>query len=593
VTTAGNPETWREAGTIGANILTHLLGQSIAEIEGKIKLYHDALRAAGHDPKAFTVTLMLHSYIAEDREIAREIARGPMKDYLRSAAALIKQYAWAFPAFKKPQGVSNPMEIDLQSLSAEETEAILDFAFQRYFEDSGLFGTVEDAVARVEELARIGVGEVACLIDYGIAPELVMAGLKPLAEVLRLSNRGGGLVSTDYSIAAQIERHGVSHLQCTPSMARMIMMNNESQKALARLKTLMLGGEALPSALVSELRGATSARILNMYGPTETTIWSSVEEVGSFEGLCNIGTPLANQQYYVLDAALKPVALGAEGELWIGGDGVTRGYWQRPDLTAERFVKDYFVSPDRATPWGARMYRTGDLVRRREDGKIDFLGRTDHQVKLRGYRIELGEIEAALEAMPAIRQAVVLAREDLPGDLRLVAYLIGQGDEPQVRDQLAELLPEHMRPAHYVWLEAFPLTPNRKVDRKALPAPLAKPLQSQSFVAPTSDLESQIAAVWARVLGVAKVGAKDNFFALGGHSLLAVQVHRELREGLGLSKISITDIFRFPVLQALAAHLDQAVKPAAPPAVAQVERADARMDAMARRRAMRAVRVDD
>jgi hypothetical protein len=516
-----------------------------------------------------------------------------MKDYLRSAAALIKQYAWAFPAFKKPQGVSNPMEIDLQSLSAEETEAILDFAFQRYFEDSGLFGTVEDAVARVEELARIGVGEVACLIDYGIAPELVMAGLKPLAEVLRLSNRGGGLVSTDYSIAAQIERHGVSHLQCTPSMARMIMMNNESQKALAHLKTLMLGGEALPSALVSELRGATSARILNMYGPTETTIWSSVEEVGSFEGLCNIGTPLANQQYYVLDAALKPVALGAEGELWIGGDGVTRGYWQRPDLTAERFVKDYFVSPDRATPWGARMYRTGDLVRRREDGKIDFLGRTDHQVKLRGYRIELGEIEAALEAMPAIRQAVVLAREDLPGDLRLVAYLIGQGDEPQVRDQLAELLPEHMRPAHYVWLEAFPLTPNRKVDRKALPAPLAKPLQSQSFVAPTSDLESQIAAVWARVLGVAKVGAKDNFFALGGHSLLAVQVHRELREGLGLSKISITDIFRFPVLQALAAHLDQAVKPAAPPAVAQVERADARMDAMARRRAMRAVRVDD
>lgn len=592
VTTAGNPETWREAGAIGANVLTHLLGQSIAEVEGKIKLYHDALRAAGHDPKAFTVTLMLHSYIAADRESAREIARGPMKDYLRSAAALIKQYAWAFPAFKKPQGVSNPMEIDLQSLSAEETEAILDFAFQRYFEESGLFGTVEDAVTRVEELARIGVGEVACLIDYGIAPELVLAGLKPLAEVLRRSNREGGLASTDYSIAAQIERHGVTHLQCTPSMARMIMMNKESQKALAQLKTLMLGGEALPSALVSELRGATSARILNMYGPTETTIWSSVEEVGSFEGLCNIGTPLANQQYYVLDAAMKPVALGAEGELWIGGDGVTRGYWQRPDLTAERFMNDHFISPERASPWGARMYRTGDLVRRREDGKIDFLGRTDHQVKLRGYRIELGEIEAVLEAMPAIKQAVVLAREDLPGDLRLVAYLIGQGDEAVVRGQLAEVLPEHMRPAHYVWLEAFPLTPNRKVDRKALPAPHTKPLQTQSFVAPTSDLESQIAAVWARVLGVAKVGAKDNFFVLGGHSLLAVQVHRELREGLGLSKISITDIFRFPVLQALAAHLDQAAKPAAPPVVAQIERADARMDAMARRRAMRAVRID-
>ncbi|MDZ4392368.1 MupA/Atu3671 family FMN-dependent luciferase-like monooxygenase [Cypionkella sp.] len=584
VTTAGNPDTWREAGAIGANVLTHLLGQSIDEVAGKIKLYHQALREAGHDPANHTVTLMLHCYIARDREHAREVSRGPMKDYLRSAAALIKQYAWAFPAFKKPQGVSNPMQIDLQTLSTEETEAILDFAFQRYFEESGLFGTVEDALARVEQLKRIGVGEVACLIDYGIAPEKVMEGLYPLAEVVKRANAGGGVAEDDFSIAAQILRHGVSHLQCTPSMARMILMNEESRMALAGVNTVMLGGEALPGALVNDLRQATAARVLNMYGPTETTIWSSVEDVGDVDGVCNIGKPLANQQIYVLDEAMNPVAPGVAGELWIGGDGVTRGYWQRPDLTAERFVNDPFVSADNACAWGARMYRTGDLVRWRADGKVDFLGRTDHQVKLRGYRIELGEIESVLEAQPGVRQAVVMAREDAPGDLRLVAYIVGAASEAALRAELAGLLPEHMMPAHFVSLDAFPLTPNRKVDRKALPAPSAKPLETQSFVAPTSDIEAQIAAIWARVLGVAKVGSKDNFFALGGHSLLAVQVHREIRDSLGAAKLSITDIFRFPVLAALAAHLDD--RPKAAPAVVS-DRADARADAMARRRAMR------
>jgi natural product biosynthesis luciferase-like monooxygenase protein len=584
VTTAGNPETWREAGAIGANVLTHLLGQSIEEVASKIKLYHQALREVGHDPANYTVTLMLHSYIARDRDHAREVSRGPMKDYLRSAAALIKQYAWAFPAFKKPQGVSNPMQIDLQSLSDEETEAILDFAFQRYFEDSGLFGTVNDALARVEQLKRIGVGEVACLIDYGVAPEKVMEGLYPLAEVVKRANAGGGVAEDDFSIAAQILRHKVTHLQCTPSMARMIVMNDESRMALAGVKTVMLGGEALPGALVADLRRATSARVLNMYGPTETTIWSSVEEVSEVDGVCNIGKPLANQQIYVLDAVMNPVAPGVAGELWIGGDGVTRGYWQRPDLTAERFMNDCFVSTDRACAWGARMYRTGDLVRWRVDGKIDFLGRTDHQVKLRGYRIELGEIESVLEAQPGVRQAVVMAREDTPGDLRLVAYIVGAATEVALRAELAGLLPEHMMPAHFVSLNAFPLTPNRKVDRKALPAPSAKALETPSFVAPSSDIESQIAAIWARVLGVAKVGSQDNFFALGGHSLLAVQVHREIRDSLGAAKLSITDIFRFPVLSALAGHLDD--RPKAVPAVVS-DRGDARADAMARRRAMR------
>ncbi|NEX46819.1 MupA/Atu3671 family FMN-dependent luciferase-like monooxygenase [Pseudotabrizicola algicola] len=594
VTTAGNPETWREAGEMGANVLTHLLGQSVDEVAAKIKLYREARAKAGHDPQAGIITLMLHTYVGRDREQVRRVAEAPMKAYLAAAVGLVKQYAWAFPAFKKPQGVTNPMDIDLRSLSAEENDAILDFAFQRYFEDSGLFGTVEDALARVEQLKRIGVGEVACLIDYGIAPEQVMEGLYPLAEVVRRANAGGGVEADDFSIAAQLIRHKVTHLQCTPSMARMIALNEDSRAALAGVKTVMVGGEALPGALVQDLRAATSARLLNMYGPTETTIWSSVEEVGAGEAVVNIGTPLPNQQMYVLDETQDPVPVGTPGELWIGGDGVTRGYWRRDDLTAERFLPDPFVTPDRACPWGARMYRTGDLVRRRADGKIDFLGRADHQVKLRGYRIELGEIEAVLEAQPGVRQAVVMAREDTPGDLRLVGYVTGTAHEAGLRAELAAVLPEHMVPAHIVTLDAFPLTPNRKLDRKALPVPQARGAEPVSFVAPASDVEAQIAAVWARVLGVPKVGAKDNFFALGGHSLLAVQAHREIREALGAAKLSITDIFRFPTLQALAAHLDDGPRPAAAPAVKPAglaAQADARAEAMARRRAMRAGRA--
>ena len=591
ITTAGNPETWREAGQIGANVLTHLLGQSIDEVAEKIKLYHQALRLAGHDPARFTVTVMLHTYLAADREQARHIARGPMRDYLRSAAGLIKQYAWAFPAFKKPQGAKTPMDLDVAGLAPDEMDAILDFAFVRYFEDQGLFGTVDDALVRVEQLKRIGVTEVACLIDYGIATPQVMAGLHPLAEVVTRANSGEGAAPDDFSIAAQIQRHGVTHLQCTPSMARMIAMNDESRRSLAGLKTLMLGGEALPGGLVADLRGTTTCQILNMYGPTETTIWSSVSQVGQAEVVQNIGQPLANQQMYVLDADLNPVPPGVAGDLWIGGDGVTRGYWQQEDLTAQRFRPDPFVTPDRSSPWGARMYQTGDLVRRRPDGNLDYRGRSDFQVKLRGYRIELGEIEAALEQQSGVAQAAVIAREDTPGDVRLVAYLTGTAAEPALRAALSRILPDHMIPAHFVTLAAFPLTPNRKVDRKALPLPTATVVTSVPSEPPKSDIEAQLAAIWQRVLGVARVSAGDNFFALGGHSLLAVQAHREIRAALGTTKLSITDIFRFPRLADLAKHLEDKPKVVAEPEIS--DRSDARTDAMARRLAMRQRRMGE
>ena len=599
VTTAGNPETWKEAGRIGANVLTHLLGQSVDEVGGKIALYHDALREAGHDPKDFSVTLMLHSFLADTRDAARDIAREPMKDYLRSAAGLIKQYAWAFPAFKRPEGVDSAFQLDLGSLNDEELEGILDFAFQRYFDDSGLFGTVQDALARVEQVKAIGVTEIACLIDYGIAPDVVMGGLEHLAQVVARSNGEQSVQDDDFSIAAQLVRHDVSHLQCTPSMARMMCLDDDTRGAMAGLQHLMIGGEALPGALVADLQAASpDARVTNMYGPTETTIWSSTALADVVPGTVGLGTPIANTQFHVLDDVGQLCPIGTEGELCIGGAGVTRGYWQRPELTADRFIE---------TEHG-RLYRTGDLVRITPQGDIAFLGRVDHQIKLRGYRIELGEIEAALEAQTGVTQAVVTAREDTPGDVRLIGYVTGQVDTNRLRAVLGARLPAHMVPAQFVRLDDFPLTPNKKVDRNALPDPKAvqsvpvaakstpsTPSAAGAAVSPAVqdvDITEQVAAIWQAILGVPQVSPSDNFFDLGGHSLLAVQAHRDIREQLGAS-LSITDIFRFPVLSALADQIAQkgGITASAPAAVQTPDAPPARADAMAKRRAMRAARM--
>ena len=594
VTTAGNPETYRNAGEKKAHVLTHLLGQSIEELEEKIQVYRQALRDAGADPGDYKVTLMLHTYLDADKEAAREIARGPMKDYLRSAAGLIKQYAWAFPAFKKPEGVTNPFEIDLGSLDGEEMEAILEFAFLRYFEDSGLFGTVDDAIARVEQLKAIGVDEVACLIDYGIPTPKVMESIRRVGQVIERTARprrreSGELVTEDWSIGATIERLGVSHLQCTPSMARLMTLDDRTRNAIRGVRHLMVGGEALPGALVEELRQLTRASILNMYGPTETTIWSSTYDTSQDDvppDVLPIGTPIANTQLYVLDAHRQPVPAGIPGELWIGGDAVTRGYLNQPEMTAERFVEDPFRREPNRNGTAPRMYRTGDLVRRRADGTLDFLGRVDHQVKLRGYRVELGEIEARLCELPSVREAVVVAREDSPGDKRLVAYLTtkGEAEEEALRNHLAASVPDYMVPGHFVFMDAFPLTPNKKVDRNRLPAPdqVKRRRDPGEYVAPEGHTERIIAEVWSRILGVDRIGSKESFFDLGGHSLLAVQAHRELKKELGVD-MAITDIFRHPTLGALAAHLDNRGKDTKK-LDQTAARAAARREAMRRRR---------
>jgi len=286
--------------------------------------------------------------------------------------------------------------------------------------------------------------------------------------------------------------------------------------------TAWCGGEALPRDLVNQVL-ALGIAVWNMYGPTETTIWSATSEVIAQAGPVYVGPPIDNTQFYVLDAHRQLVPIGVAGELYIGGDGVAKGYFQRPELTAERFISDPFKSGT------ARLYRTGDLVRRLGTGEFDFLGRADGQIKLRGFRIELGEIETALTKSDGVDQAVVLLREDSPGDKRLVAYLVAKrGTAPasgDLRDFLLSKLPDYMVPTAFITLPSFPLTANGKIDRKALPAPdRSTQAHGASYVEPRTPQEVQFAKIWAEVLHLEQVGIEDNIFELGADSLHVFQI---------------------------------------------------------------------
>jgi acyl carrier protein len=373
-------------------------------------------------------------------------------------------------------------------------------------------------------------------------------------------------------------------LQCTPALLRMARSDDEARAAIDSVKHLFIGGEVFPRNLAEELV-ARSGTVTNMYGPTETTVWSATHRL-SGAGPVPRGRPIANTRLYVLDAARRPLPLGVPGELCIAGAGVVRGYHARPELTGDRFLAD----PLAAAGSGERMYRTGDLVRWSASGEIEFLGRTDHQVKVRGYRIELGEIEALVLRQSGVSEAVVIAREDVPGDVRLVAYLTGTFDEATLREAARRELPSYMVPAAFVRMERFPHTPNGKIDRKALPPPgAAVEDASIPFVAPENELEETVARLWCEVLGRSRVGAEDNFFDLGGHSLLVVKLHRRLRAELSI-EVALTDLYRFPTVRSLVARLrspdqDQAVEQARDRAAMRLDRQASRRDLANRRRA--------
>ncbi|MDI1443036.1 MupA/Atu3671 family FMN-dependent luciferase-like monooxygenase [Polyangium sp. 6x1] len=570
MTAAGNPETFRVAGALGASVLTHLLGQSIEELTEKIALYREAYRGSGASGRGH-VTLMLHTYVDPDLSRVRARVEAPFKNYLRSSLDLMKGI-----------GRSLGMSVDTGPLGKDDVDRIVEHAFGRYFETSGLFGTPRGSLELVEQLRAMGVDEIACLVDFGIDTDAVLESLPHLDQLRRLSERearrGGGEPVT---VPRQIKRYGVTHLQCTPSMARALLLDVEAREALGGLQKLLVGGEAFPGPLAEELGAIVPAGRMNMYGPTETTIWSATHDVKDERGgVVPLGTPLAHNRVYVLDRALQPVPFGVPGEIYIGGDCVARGYHGRPALTAERFLPD----PFRDEP-GARIYRTGDIGRLRADGTLEFLGRADQQVKLRGFRIELGEVEASLATCPGVREAVAAVREDVPLDVRLVAYVVpaeGKIDPASLRASLQRRLPDYMVPSVFVELPAIPRTPNGKVDRKALPAPSEERRASAAFVAPRSDVEQQIADVWRRVLRVDQVGVHDNFFDLGGHSLLMVQVHNELqplRPDMPLVKL-----LEHPTVSALAAYLSEGAEESAAVVDAAQDRARRQLEVLKRQR---------
>jgi amino acid adenylation domain-containing protein len=379
-------------------------------------------------------------------------------------------------------------------------------------------------------------------------------------ELLWTLTRGSTVVvhgDEGYStIADELVRHRVTHLQMTPSLARILTLDTRAFARLASLRQMLLGGEAVPASLIYHLRRVFKGEIFNMYGPTETTIWSTTCRVEEVNQTVPIGRPIANTQVYVLDERLNPALPGEAGELFIGGDGVARGYWNRTDLTAERFLAFPPLS-------GQRIYRTGDLARFLPDGGLEFLGRTDFQIKLRGHRIELAEIEAVIEECPGIRQAVVVVREDKEGDKRLVAYLTADAAEaltpPALRSALDARLPDFMVPSACVFLEEMPLTNNGKIDRKAL-LQLGAPNFAESIEtaragnSPTNEIEYVIARVWQEALGLPAVGMDQNFFDLGAHSLTVAEVHAKLQEALA-REIPLLDLFQFTTVSALAGHL--------------------------------------
>lgn len=351
------------------------------------------------------------------------------------------------------------------------------------------------------------------------------------------------------SVPQTIVEDSVTHLQCTPSMASMLVADMAGRQALSCLSVLTVGGEALSIKLARELRSLVPGPVFNLYGPTETTVWSTACDLADTGDFVSLGQPIANTHLVIRTPLGAEAPALVAGELLIGGDGVTDGYWQRPELTADRFV----VDPARP---GARLYRTGDLVRRHPAGAIEFLGRIDHQVKIRGHRIELGEIENVLLHQEGVKDAVVVAREDAAGDWALTAYVTPQSgatlDTDMIRHSMAEKLPAIMVPRMVMALRALPLSPNGKVDRRALPVKL----QAADLIAgkPQTQLEKALVAVWAQVLGQAEVAVSDNFFDLGGSFFTAVQVQHQLHERYGC-QVSLADLVRFPTIQALGAHL--------------------------------------
>ena len=405
-------------------------------------------------------------------------------------------------------------------------------------------------------------------VDFGFSPADVWTVVHSFGfdfsvwEIWGCLCNGGRLVVVPLDVIQSpvafydvLRRERVTVLNQIPSGLRNFLMtvSPDCDLKISDLRLIVCGGEALPRELARDLL-RWGIPLWNFYGPTEATVWATnfhVETADFAGAYVPIGTPMANMQAYILDGAGNPVRPGETGELYLGGAGIARGYWRRPDLTAERFIPDRFSGMP-----GARLYRTGDLAKRQSQGPIEFVGRSDTQVKVRGYRIELAEIESALARDPSVKEAVVLARQDEPGDPRLVAYVVPAPGRTiarwELRERLRNELPDYMVPSTFVRLESFPLNANGKLDRSALPPPgKARLDQFGSYEAPGDIVEIRLARLWSKVLRVDPIGLDDDFFDLGGHSLIAVRLFSLIEKNFGL-RLPLAAIFQAPTLRRFA-----------------------------------------
>ncbi|NQZ11390.1 MAG: LLM class flavin-dependent oxidoreductase, partial [Algicola sp.] len=548
VTAAANPETFRYAGSIGANVLTHFLGQSAAELKDKIAIYRQARTDNGFDAEQGKVTLMLHTYMSDSHDKAMQTIEKPFKDYLRTSINLLL-----------PVAQSTGLD------TKEDLEAVVDAGFLRYAKSSALFGTPESCLQLASDMSDIGVTEIGCLIDFGVEDQAVVDSFVHIKRFKDLLKQQG-------TNAVELDQDRATHIQCTPSYAQLLLASIETKQSLKHIRGFMVGGEPLTPELAEQINELIPGKLFNMYGPTETCVWSAVNQVQGNDA--NIGLPIANTRMYVLDKHLQVVPTGVKGELYIAGQGVTLGYWQRPDLTEKQFLDDPFSNQP-----GAKLYRTGDLVRRLADGRMVFLGRIDNQVKVRGYRIELDEIKQALADYPGVEQAVVTVHRTEQKAAAILAYVLPQSKHSQpsqhtqdtqqaqplqssaLIEYLKTRIPDYMVPSALFILSELPYTPNGKLDLKALPTEVAA--QPRKLVPVANDTEFKVAEIWQGLLKIEQIGTQESFFELGGHSLLLGKMQQQLKDRFDIT-IEIIDLFKYPTINSLSQRLSIMMAPVEP-----------------------------
>ena len=532
LTAAGSAGTFKDAGERGLSVLTHLLGQSIDELAGKIRMYR-AAHAKGNHRSPAKVTLMMHTFLGDDDNSVWEIVRDPLVRYLDVSASLVESF------------LDGSDSSDIALLSSDDRAVLLERAAKRFFDTSGLLGSIEKCSRLVGRLLEIGVDEFACLIDFGVANDLVMQSLDRLDHMKTVANQ---YYLSNSSVGNLIVERGITHLQCTPSF---VLSIQDQIQDLGHLQELLIGGEAMPENLADRIRniqdGSRELNVRNMFGPTETTIWSTSYDLEPTQESVLIGSPLWNTSCYVLDELLDIVPVGVPGELFIGGEGVTRGYLNQPRMTAEKFLPDPFT-----TVGGQRLYQSGDRVVRMECGQLKFLGRLDDQVKVRGHRIELGEVETAMRAQAGVQDCAAVLRKDQSGANAIVAYYVSNVEISPLglRHQLRQSIPKYMIPSMMIQLESMPLNSSGKTDRRLLGILATEqqgPVIQKQSAPPATPGEQLLAQIWRELLEVDAMSIHDDFYDLGGHSLLVTNLKARIQDEFQVD-IPLRSFFEEPTI---------------------------------------------